>query len=292
MSKKVTELIDLDLNFYRKANRDLKKLSDNDCLFHYYNHGYWEGRQTNSYCTREGLIKSLSGKRALELGPFCNPALAGKHVAYFDVLNREQLVERGKSLGMNTANTPQIDFVSATGDLSSVDAKFDVIFSSHNIEHQPDLIAHLAAASALLEKGGVYALVVPDYRLCFDALLPASRISQVLEAHEERRSLHSMASVIDHRALTTHNDAPAHWAQIRADKPLYTPLDVNRVLGAIEEFRASGDSYLDVHAWQFEPFTFADILGCLIGLGLIDFAEARVAGPVMGRNEFTAQLIK
>lgn len=285
-------LIDLDLAFYRKKFADIPGRSDDDLKYHYFNHGYWEGRQSNQWCLREAFVDSLSGKKTLEIGPFCAPILSGTDVKYIDMLSTDDLRARARSLGLNAGGVPHIDFVSPDGTLQAVDDSFELVVSCHNLEHQTDLISHLNEVSAILEPSGKYALIIPDWRFCFDANLSRSTIADVLEAHDEKRKRHTLASVIEHRALTTHNEPDAHWRELRRRSHAYHPLDVGRVKAAITEYEQANGAHIDVHAWQFEPFSFADIMRCLIELGMINFRDVRCSGPVYGRAEFTAKLIK
>ncbi len=160
--------------------------------------------------------------RVLEIGPFCNPCMTGRNVRYFDVLDRAGLLKRAAEQGYLVVSAPKIDFVSPVGDLSVVDATFDAVVSSHCIEHQPDLVAHLAEVARILEPGGRYFLLVPDKRFCFDHFLAPSTVAGVVDAWKEGRKVHRLASVLEHRALTTHNDTARHWAGDHAD-PILLP---------------------------------------------------------------------
>ena len=146
----------------------------------------------------------------LEIGPFAQPVLRGPHVRYVDVLSTEDLRKRAQSLGMDETKVPTISWVSNGSDLSVVNDTFDAVVSSHAIEHQPDFVRHLNQVAHLLKPNGRYYLLVPDHRYCFDHFLTPSTIAQVLGAHLEYRKVHSLSSVVEHRALTTHND-PARY---------------------------------------------------------------------------------
>jgi SAM-dependent methyltransferase len=66
-------------------------------------------------------------------------------------------------------------------DLASIPLKnhFQLIMSSHALEHQPDLVRHLQKVSRLLRKGGYYLAFVPNKRFCFDHY-KAVRVKHVL----------------------------------------------------------------------------------------------------------------
>ena len=67
----------------------------------------------------------------------------------------------------------EVDFVFTGAPIETVipaDLRFDVIYGSHVLEHQVDLIGHLQSLEKLLAPGGRVIEIIPDYRRCFDAL--------------------------------------------------------------------------------------------------------------------------
>lgn len=282
---------ELDFGVYRDRNADLATFSNAQLSKHYCVHGRREGRTASLAMFREKFLNIIDTELpTLEIGPFLRPAVQGANVAYFDVLDQPALERRAKALGKDGV-PPFIHYVSPTGDLSIVDRKFDNVVSSHCIEHQPDLVRHLKDVGDLLAPGGHYFLVVPDKRFCFDHFIAPSTIADVLDAHEEGRMLHTLTSVIEHRALTTHNDAGRHWRGDHAD-PDYHDRIVPRCEAALHQFRNSAGTYIDVHAWQFTPDSFRAIMVALQGLGPSQLKPIRVYNTPYNRFEFTAILKK
>lgn len=288
----INSLIDLDLKFYASQNSDLKGYTDNELILHYLTAGYYEGRMSSELAIRENFLKSISEESILEIGPFTNPCFTGKNVEYVDIISTAELKEKAKKLGLKSENVPIIDYVTGGNLLDVVKKQYKVIFSSHNIEHHPDLISHLNNISSRLTDNGSYAIIVPNARYCFDANLPLSKISEVLNAFFEKRKNHTIGSIVEHRALTTHNDHEKHWIDRKTNQNNYNPIDYRRVSDAIYEFEQANGGYIDVHAWQFDPFSFSDIIRCLIEIDYINFSSISCNGPVFGRNEFTAILKK
>lgn len=286
----LSHLIDLDVEYYRSMYKDLSHFDNDRLIQHYYKHGYSEGRVCHPRARKEDLITAFSGVKSLEIGPFVNPLLTHENVKYLDVLSTEELITRAQKLQKPTERIRNIDFVSRDGSLRLVDERFDLVFSSHNFEHQPDPISHLIEVSAILNDGGIFAMLVPDARYCFDAELPLSKISDIFNAHIEKRKRHTLGSVIEHRALITHNDSKKHWENNSPKS--YRPIDRAKVAAAISEFELAGHDYIDVHAWQFEPLSLSDILQTLIELKYIPFTRVSCRGPVYGRNEFSVELSK
>ncbi len=240
--------------------------------------------------TREGFLPLVAAHaRVLEIGPFANPAIA--HARYLDVLDADGLRARAVAHGQDPAGVPEIDYVSPTGDLAIVPDRFDAVFTSHVIEHQPDLIRHLEGVADLLEPGGRYYLMVPDMRYCFDALLAPTRIAQVLTAHYEERRVHTLESVLEHIAFTSHNDATRHWRGDSWDAGRLAQTR-ERAEGALAVYRASEGGYIDVHAWKFTPQGFEGLLRRLGRLGYIRLVPEIVHETPWPRLEFAAILRK
>ena len=233
---------------------------------------------------------ALSKGEVLEIGPFVNPILIGDSVSYADVLNTHDLKGRALSLGLDFGNVPNIDFVVEPNDLTIINKKFDAVISSHCIEHQPDLITHLEQVSNLLSTGGYYFLLIPDHRYCFDHFQFPTTIAQLLGAYSEKRRRHGLASLIEHRSLTTHNDAARHWAGDHGNPNEGLDEKINNAL--VEFNSVSNETYVDVHAWYFTPESFSQIISVLAQIGKIDFEIDQIYPTAENQLEFFAILHK
>jgi SAM-dependent methyltransferase len=280
---------EFDPAVYRARHLDLALFSNAALANHYERYGRTEGRMATSAIPRENFVALLPmDKSILEIGPFAHPAVTLSNVRYFDIMDRAGLVARATSIGLPTENIPVIHYVSPAGDLSVVDDKISYVVSSHCIEHQPDLVKHLRQVENVLTDDGLYFIIVPDKRYCFDHYLAESTVADVLEAHHARRAVHTLASVVEHRALTTHNDPARHW---RGDNgPV--PNDPKRYRDAVAEHEAAAGGYIDVHAWQFTPNSFRHLTQMLHDLSLTKLAPLRVYDTPYGSNEFYAVLAK
>ena len=234
-----------------------------------------------------GLIPLTNS--VLEIGPFAQPVLRGPHVRYVDVLSTEDLRKRARALGMDETKVPNIGWVSNGSDLSVVNDTFDAVVSSHAIEHQPDFVGHLNQVADLLKPNGSYYLLVPDHRYCFDHFLTPSTVAQVLGAHLENRTVHSLSSVVEHRALTTHNDPVRHWAGDHGDP---NESRASRISSAIQEISDANGAYIDVHAWYFTPRSFREVITDLSVTKHISFSVQRMFPTRPNSNEFWAILQK
>jgi len=246
-------------------------------------------KQVPVHHSREEFVARIGqNKSILEIGPFFNPICKGNNVKYFDILNQEELIERAIQIDQkeHSSNVPFIEFVSKTGDISTINEKFDAIVSSHVIEHQLDVIEHLKMISNLLNENGKYYLFVPDKRYCFDHFNNESTIADVIQGAHDKKEKHTLKSVIEHRALTTHNDAGRHWAGDHGDISNNT----ERVKASIAEFETG--VYIDVHAWYFTDYSFQNIINTLEGLGMIDLHLEEMYPTNPGHLEFFAVLKK
>lgn len=234
------------------------------------------------------LIKT--SHKCLELGPFNKPLLKNDNVKYFDVLDKSGLIQRAQKLNLDISMIPEIDFVSPNGDLKIINDKFDVILSSHVIEHQPDLIDHLKNIERILTNGGKYLLIIPDRRYTFDYFIQESNLGQIIEVHVEKRQQHRLGSIIEHRCLTTHNNPYLHLlgmhGKLKTGRALSEMID-----SAIQEFNSAAE-YIDVHAWYFTPAMFSNLITQLFYGGFINLTLDKIYETVPGQLEFFAILRK
>ncbi|MFL9943749.1 class I SAM-dependent methyltransferase [Paraburkholderia graminis] len=280
--------------YYKGKYPDLSHMTDEEALQHFLTYGHNERRYQSAVAARETLLPLIpTGVAVLEIGPFGAPQLAGEHVRYADYLSSEELRERAPKHGYDPENCPIIHYVLRSMPLGLIDARFAAVFSSHCIEHQPDLILHLQEVGRLLEEGAAYFLVVPDKRYCFDHFIPESDVADVLTAHAENRKLHSLRSILSAHSLTTHNDPQRHWNGDHG-RPGIFERGRQTLTAAVEHYQNSieRNEYVDVHAWQFTPKSFHDLCSQLFDLGLIPLYPETTGATMCGRLEFCAILRK
>lgn len=280
----------IDKGFYRAAYKDVASFSDEEIEAHYFDAGISEGRIGHPKSVRENLSLCHSpNDHILEIGPFCYPVMAGPNVKYFDVLDRDALLSRASEHNLDPDGVPdQIDYVSPTGDLSVVQETFDCVFSSHCLEHQPDLIAHLNSVESIIKPGGKYLMIIPDKRFCFDHYIAETTLADVLEAWLDKRKNHTIKSVVEHVALTTHNVASQHWRNAN-DFTAYFDSIASRAQKAIDLFQSS-TGYIDVHAWQFTPISLRTLLELLKRMSLINFDSVICYETPKDRLEFIVEI--
>jgi SAM-dependent methyltransferase len=275
---------EFDANFYQSTYPDLHGFTEEQLSDHYRMFGANEARLPNRIPDRRGFVGEIPPSAAtLEIGPFFSPIIRGHNVKYFDVLSQEKLLQRARMLGQSEAAPPHIDYVSANGELAVVDSRFDFVVSSYCLEHQPDLIKHLRDVEAILKPGGCYLALVPDKRFCHDHFMAESTIAGVLDAHYTRRTTHSLRSIIEHVALSTHNDHVRHWDGDHGEQ--FQDLDA-RIRTSIEAYERANGTYVDVHSWYFTPASAVQILATLRRMGHVGLQCIRCYDTRKYQNDF------
>jgi hypothetical protein len=281
------------------SNQGLRKFNEAEARFHYQAHGRAEGRVCSAIDGRRAFLALVPPDRALlEIGPFCTPAFrAPAHrVSYLDAFSTDELRELARGMAWaDPALVPEIDFVwKGQSYRELIGREFDLVFSSHNIEHQPCLVTHLIEVASVMQPGGWFMLAIPDKRYCFDHFLPESTIADVLDAFLSGRRDHAPRSLVQGRMMHTHNDARRHWQGDHGEDPLRRAADdglAASVRQLVSEFHAR-TGYLDAHAWQFTPASFRHLMQVLARAGLVSLTVERVYETLGGSNEFYAVLVK
>lgn len=128
----------------------------------------------------------------LEIGPGASPTFRRKDFPNLKVSDYCGTEELHRSLERHAGGTishrpfDDVDYVCADGRLADVvpeGQKFDLIFSSHNIEHQPNLLTHFVHVERLLNPSGVVVFLVPHHRHTFDIFRRLTSTGDVLLGH-------------------------------------------------------------------------------------------------------------
>ena len=279
------------------GNKDLVGFSENQALNHYQDFGINEGRICSVVNSRSAFLQLIPREASiLEVGPFFSPAFRRPeyNVRYIDCLSGDELRSRATlTPGADPGLVPEIDYVwQGQPYCELIDERFEVVFSSHNIEHQPCLVTHLNDLSSVLLPGGAVFLAVPDKRYCFDHFLPSTQLPDVLQAWVDENKRPGVKEVLEHHFFTTHNDPLRHWQGDYGRDALREGLENERIDQLRQEIEALKlhREYIDVHMWKFEPANFTAILDALWRLRLTDLRLVRLYPTVKDSNEFYAVL--
>jgi hypothetical protein len=171
-----------DAEYYRAAYPELLRLNDEELLVHFQQNGITNGLVGTPGCLRSTVISAAQSEQSvLEIGPLNSPTMSGSNVKYLDAYDTEGLSKYALACGVDPAGVSFVDYVSSTGEFDMVDRNFSAAFSSHNIEHIPNLICHLNNVASVLNDHGRYYIICPDKRFCFDQCRPESTIDVLVD---------------------------------------------------------------------------------------------------------------
>lgn len=210
---------------------------------------------------RAGLTKS---DKIVEIGPGHIPLVAkreGWRAYSVDHTDKDGLINRYcQDPGVNTAMIEEV-------------------------EHIPDLVSFLRSAEILCRPEGTMILAVPDKRVCFDFFRPLSTTGEVLVAHQERRSRHSIRTLWDYYAYVATKRGRLDWGR-RDQAPTALMYSLSEATTLARNYESN--EYIDAHGWVFVPTSFSLIMGELAHLGLTDWQIERC--ETAERTEFYSWL--
>ena len=184
----------------------------------------------------------------------------------------------------------EVDFVfngAPIDELVPASLRFDVVYGSHVLEHQVDLIGHLQSLERLLAPGGRVIEIIPDFRCCFDALRYPSLCSDALMVHWWPSPVHHAKQVFDaeSRGVDCNPGRVLRGPELAAMRFKQSLQQAYEATLAADHAHAS---YRDLHAWTFCPESFRLLLVELRLLGLSSL-RATMVTPTYG-NQFCAVL--
>ena len=209
-------------------------------------------------------------------------------------------------------NIPKTDYiidVNKTIKQNISNQLFDVIISSHNFEHFPNLIQALNDYSSILNDDGIIVSFIPDCRFEFDKLRNETSISEILSDYYNKVTSSSFRNIIDLKILKCENDPILHWNNynktlysgnihdikqqeiIKDDK--YKTFILNNSRKQIEKlFLESKNKYIDTHNYTFTSITFERYLHFLFHYKYIDLVPLRIYHTQKNSHEFCVILKK
>jgi SAM-dependent methyltransferase len=267
-------------------------------------HGVVDGGPAHRFTPIRQAIGA--GTRGIEIGPFLNPMVAkrdGYQTLVVDRYDQESLRARAREKGATSDELEQIEPVDFVGDASRLldllrghgfTERVDWIVSCHNFEHLPDPLRFLRDCEALLNPGGMLAMIVPDKRSCFDRYQPPATVAGMIEASESRSCSateawaafrqSSLASAVPDRDGAT----ALAWRLAEGDPEQMLLGDPRPAYGRLRKQLANGrDPDFCGHRWRFTPAVFESILFDLRILGLVGL-EVEAVAPTAG--EFSVRL--
>lgn len=213
----------------------------------------------------------------LEIGAGYNPHFTKDrfpNVFHLDHATADELRAKYASdqhVGHLTDRIQNVDFVSDGSpieDLIPPELRFDIVFSSHSLEHQIDLIGHLRSIEKLLAPGGRLLLILPDYRCSFDVFRYPTVTSDAILVHRDPGKVHRGKQIFDHMTRTVDiNPIRRLRAPDKSAAKFNYPLAAG--IDALDNAEKEEARYEDAHAWVFSPASFRLLLLELYMLGFI-----------------------
>jgi hypothetical protein len=247
----------------------------------------------NEKSSREIFINFLNEKidynndKYLEIGALHNPWLKSyvnpNNVKYIDFTNTEQLkINYKDDKSVNINNIVNVDYILDSSKKYSeyINEKFNLVFSSHNIEHQPNFILHLNDVESVLVDGGYYLILCPDFRYIFDMYRNPTTLADILNAYLRKDSIPQFTTYIEHLLISnkTSNQHEINYDIYHSisnqDRLSFQNKLVNKDFNLtldqiITDFNST--NYRDCHVWKFYYENFFDIMNYLYKIGLTKF---------------------
>ncbi len=256
----------------------------------------------------ELALIDVSAMRGLEIGPLANPRVrkAEGPVSYLDHATTDQLrakYEQNETLRPQIDDLVDVDFVQHAGqalaDVVGSRAPFDYVIASHVIEHIPDLIGWLEEVAAVLRPGGIFSLVVPDKRFCFDVNRTPTETSLLVDAYLRGLRHPSYQQIFDNFSRTVTVDGMVDTVGLWDGTVDYAGVVRSDVanpslaaFGVCLEHRDHPDHPIDIHCHVFTPASFLRLVAELTDLGLIGYEVAAFTPTPRNALEFFVSLRK
>lgn len=242
------------------------------------------------------LSTSTKSDRIIEIGAgYCPvaPKSGGWRTHVVDHADQDALRAKYAQASVDLTAIEDVDTVWQEGSLhdavpAELHGQFETLIASHVLEHLPDLIGFLGSAEKLLTSSGTISIALPDRRFCFDYFKPMPTTGDLLEAHVNRRTRHSLRTAWNHLAYSVTVKGELAWGQHAVERPAF--IDPFAVAMATQATFSDDSSrpYADYHVWPFTPASFSLAMLELGQLGAIDWRVDSMHGPE--RFEFYAIL--
>jgi SAM-dependent methyltransferase len=236
----------------------------------------------------------LESSRGIEFGPLHDPMIdpSQSGVIYVDHANTNDLKAKYESdPNVDVREIVDVNFVYSGSNLSETIGEansLDYVLSSHVGEHIPDFIAWMAECRKVLNSNGIFVIILPDKRFCWDAMRPNSNASDLIQAHKRKLTRPSLGMIWQAKTKAVALGNKITWYTFSNPTPSETYRRViNRqdLVSSLWRYLIKRE-YLDVHCWVFSADTFREIIDSLREQKLCDFKVEAVHGPE--GNEFIA----
>jgi len=283
---------DPDVYVVHPTNADLQGLDGEQARHHYSAYGRVEGRVCSTVDGRKAFLSLIPPDGTLlsiEPAIPLNVDLAGRTVRRLADRTTAELREAVKRAGADPALAPEVDLVwRGEAYLELTRERFDAALAIHSLERQPCLITHLTNVASVLKLGARFFLVIADRSFGAAHYAPDSTLVDVLGAYAAHRHRHIACNLIASQLITTHDDAPRHWAGLHGPDPRQRKADDAMRKEITELLRSirSGPPDGATPAWHFTPKSFQYLIDTLDALGLSPFRIERLYWTIRPGADF------
>lgn len=218
----------------------------------------------------QSLVKDKT-KRILELGPLNRP-IADKRIYpdtfYCDIRSTEDVRKlysgndylEATGIRVDPETIIPIDYVVKENyekTFREVE-KFDYVIASHVLEHMQDLIFALRDIGTVLNRGGVFCIIYPDKRYCFDHFRTSASFRDAYDVFRNG-AVKNASMVLDfYYSVIAENNPCVFWNKNGIEDYLPT----SSFEKAIEHYERAlnGMKMDDVHYWPFTDMDFLKFL--------------------------------
>lgn len=286
---------------YRNSNSDipqLKHMDDSQLLDHYNKYGKQQGLLASRIKYRSDITKYLpmmSDKLYLEIGPCSKKKAILNHdlpnVHSIDVVTKEEMVKIHSHEDKDDIIQPT--YIWKGQQYSElINHRYDYVYSSHNIEHVPDLVGYINNIDSVLKPDGLVILYIPDYRYCFDHFKHESTIFQVLNNYYYKYTQPKLEHIFESTFHLVSNNPIDHWTNKSGVNPVtcFDDTTITNMRNLLDNF--NDNVYIDAHVWKFTPQSFENIMSILYRMRLIRLVIQRIYYTCKYDHEFRVILSK
>jgi len=259
--------------------------------------------------TREYLKASIDPSYVcLEIGPYHSPILDHNKKNNFsiDVFTRKSLIEKANSdpnlkrYNISISNIPETNYLLSKDqdyDIEKcVDRKFDIIISSHNLEHLPNLIKELNKYEKILKDNGKIFAFIPDCNFEFDYLRNKSRLADIIDDYYMDRKMPSFKSILDFQLYyepeASTFDLWKHYLNEGIHDERISESDIKSKKDIDYLFEKSKLDYIDTHSYTFTSFSFEKYIKWLNKFKFINLHIEKIEHTQLNSQEFFVILAK
>lgn len=224
-------------------------------------------------------------KRGIEIAPYFNPIVDRTQydVLYVDCIDNDEIQRKAaENPGAVNRIVPEIDTVWVPGVPLRKCIGHEPLFyavASHVMEHVPNPLGWINDILAVLEPGGLIALILPNRERSMDYYRQPTSFAQLIGWAIEKPAHPTPTQVMDFLSVSFEDNPTVNF-----DEPLPPFSQAKRHYSDTDaigfaEFVQRENHYLDVHCSVWTPASFVEVFSRVIAAGRLD---VDIHGPFTG----------